>query len=288
MAQFFPSLLTIVGEFFPRGIFPGKNFPVLNPPPPLYQGKWKTLPAARRVDELWAFLTWVAEESVLALSKEALMDPGPVDRASPLPRALVEIQRGRGTRRLLKRVTLCPRQRCVSGAAATAPLARLQAALGALRTVIRGSCDAPWGPRVLSVGEERSWWALRKRLDGVAAAGTIDDPGLGRGPADTGPGRAQRAAAPAAAANCNTDPPGREGAARGVAGVASPGVGHAARGGVTLAAGRLLSTPGSWPDRTAPRRRTSVRWTGCCGRPWAPSTANTRRPHNRAQSGRLR
>ena len=30
MAQIFPSLLTIVAEFFPGGIFPGKNFPILN------------------------------------------------------------------------------------------------------------------------------------------------------------------------------------------------------------------------------------------------------------------
>ena len=34
MAQFFPSLLTIVAEFFPGGIFPGKNFPILNFFPP--------------------------------------------------------------------------------------------------------------------------------------------------------------------------------------------------------------------------------------------------------------
>ena len=34
VAQFFPSLLTIVAEFFPGGIFPGKNFPILNFPPP--------------------------------------------------------------------------------------------------------------------------------------------------------------------------------------------------------------------------------------------------------------
>ena len=34
VAQFSPSLLTIVAEFFLHGIFSGKNFPVLNPPPP--------------------------------------------------------------------------------------------------------------------------------------------------------------------------------------------------------------------------------------------------------------
>ena len=34
MAQFFPSLLTIVAQFFPRGIFPGKNFSRIKSPPP--------------------------------------------------------------------------------------------------------------------------------------------------------------------------------------------------------------------------------------------------------------
>ena len=33
-----------------------------------YQGKWETLPVARWVDELRAFWTWVAEESLLVLS----------------------------------------------------------------------------------------------------------------------------------------------------------------------------------------------------------------------------
>ena len=84
------------------------------------------------------------------------MDLGQVDRTSPPPRAPVGIQRGRGTRWLLKRATLCPRHRRLSGAPAMAPLARLRAALGALRTVIRGSRDAPGGPRVLSVSKERS------------------------------------------------------------------------------------------------------------------------------------
>ena len=57
------------------------------------------------------------------------------------------------------------------GGPATAPLARLRVALGALHTVVResgmrrgrGGGEA----RVLSVGEDRSWQALRKRLDGV-------------------------------------------------------------------------------------------------------------------------
>ena len=42
----------------------------------LYQGRLETLLAARRLDELWAFWTWAAEESLLALSQEALTDPG--------------------------------------------------------------------------------------------------------------------------------------------------------------------------------------------------------------------
>ena len=75
------------------------------------------------------------------------------------------------------------------------------------------------------------------RGPGAADAGTVGASGWWRGPADAS-GRAQRAAAPAVAANCSTDPLGREGAARGVAGVAGRGVGHAAGGGVPLAAGQ--------------------------------------------------
>ena len=70
----------------------------------------------------------------------------------------------------------------MSGAPATAPLARLQAALGALWTVIRGSRDAPGGAKVLSVGEERNWQALRKRLDGVRKLQQLAPPGWGEGP----------------------------------------------------------------------------------------------------------
>ena len=134
------------------------------------------------MDALWEFWTWVAEESLLALSQEALTDPGQVDRASPLPRAPVGLQRGWGTRRLLKRVDLCPRQRHVSGAPATAPLARLQAALGALWTVIRGSQDAPGegqGPVRGRGAQVAGAVQAPRRGPGVAAAGA---PRLGRGP----------------------------------------------------------------------------------------------------------
>ena len=60
-----------------------------------------------------------------------------------------------------------PQQQRVSGALATSPMARLHAASGALHTVIRESRNAPGGPRVLSVGEERGWQAPYKRLGAV-------------------------------------------------------------------------------------------------------------------------
>ena len=113
--------------------------------------------ATRSVDVWWEFWTLVAEESLLALTQEALTDSGHVDRANPLPQAPVGLQREREARRLLKHINLCPRQRCRTGVPATALLAHLQVALGALRTVIQGSQNALGGPRVLSVGEERSW-----------------------------------------------------------------------------------------------------------------------------------
>ena len=57
----------------------------------LYQGRWDSLLAARRVDAVWELWMWAAEESVLALSEEAMTNRGHVDRANPLPRALVRL-----------------------------------------------------------------------------------------------------------------------------------------------------------------------------------------------------
>ena len=56
-----------------------------------YHGKWDSLLAARRVEVLHDFWTWAGEESLLALFQEAPTDHGQVDRASPLPRAPVEL-----------------------------------------------------------------------------------------------------------------------------------------------------------------------------------------------------
>ena len=121
-----------------------------------YHGKWDSLLAARRVDEPLEFLTCAAAESLLALSQAAPTDPSQVDRVTPLLRAPVGLQCGRGTWQLLKHINVCLHQCRVTGALEMAPLVCLQATLEALRTVNRGSQNEPRGPRVLPVGEECS------------------------------------------------------------------------------------------------------------------------------------
>ena len=98
-----------------------------------YQDNWDSPLTARQVDALWEFWTWVAEESLLVLSHVALTEAGQVDQASPLPQAPLGFQRGRGPRRLMKHINLCPRQRRMTDVPETAPLARLPAALGVPR-----------------------------------------------------------------------------------------------------------------------------------------------------------
>ena len=64
----------------------------------LYQGKWGCLLAAWQVMCCVSFGRCKREESLLALSEEVLLDPGQVDRANPLPRALVGLHRERATK----------------------------------------------------------------------------------------------------------------------------------------------------------------------------------------------
>ena len=59
---------------------------------PRTKGKWDLLLAARRVDALWELRRWAAAKCLLALSVEALTDPGWVDPVSPLPPAVVGLQ----------------------------------------------------------------------------------------------------------------------------------------------------------------------------------------------------
>ena len=121
-----------------------------------YQGKWDSVRAAWRVDALSEFWTLAAEDCRLAPSHVALTNPGHVDKANPLPRALMGLQRGRITQRLLKCVNLCQRQHRATGALVPAPLTHLQAAPGAVQTTIGGSWHVPKG----AVGPVR-WQAAR-------------------------------------------------------------------------------------------------------------------------------
>ena len=68
--------------------------------------------------------------------------------------------------RPVKRVKLCPCHRRLPGALETALVARVQVAMGALRTVLRGFQPAPEGTRGILVGVERRWRAPRNGFDG--------------------------------------------------------------------------------------------------------------------------
>ena len=57
--------------------------------------------------------------------------------AAPLPVAPATLSRGRGTGTLVRETRLCPRQQKHGGAPETLPLARIHAAQGAMRTVLR-------------------------------------------------------------------------------------------------------------------------------------------------------
>ena len=106
----------------------------------VYQGKWDSLMAAQQADALWGFWTWAVEESLLALSRVSLTDLGQVDSVRSLPRVSAELLRG--TWLPLKRVSMCPRQRCVTGVPKTTPLACLEEAVWALWIVVlRGRLD---------------------------------------------------------------------------------------------------------------------------------------------------
>ena len=95
------------------------------------QPDWDRLLALREVDVLWSYWTWVAEESLLALSVPALQ-PEDVNEAHPLPVAPMALQRGRGTAALIRKVRQSPEQLPAGGGPKTSVLARIHAAQGAV------------------------------------------------------------------------------------------------------------------------------------------------------------
>ena len=101
------------------------------------------------------------------------LQPERVDPACPLPVAPRAAQsttrRGRGTGALVRQVRMCPRQQPVTGLPETAPLARLHAAVGALRPVLTWRRTAPARPHVPPRAVEQAWQGARRRMHAVRA-----------------------------------------------------------------------------------------------------------------------
>ena len=88
------------------------------------------------MDRAWAFWTTTAEETLLALACPDIT-LGTLPAGAILPLAPPHLLRGRGTDQLLREVRLCPKQRRDTGGPLTCPVARIQAAQGPLREVLR-------------------------------------------------------------------------------------------------------------------------------------------------------
>ena len=122
------------------------------------------------VDFVWEFWTWAAEETLLALSCPDLT-PESVAADSPLPAAPSHLPRGRGTDRLLRTVRLCPKQRRSTGAPLTCPQARIQAAQGPLREVLRWLERPHPRPGATPYRVMQAWKSLLSRLRRLRALG---------------------------------------------------------------------------------------------------------------------
>ena len=131
---------------------------------------WRTALATGDVDRAWAFWIATAEETLLALACPDIT-PDSLPTGATLPLAPPHLPRGRSTDQLLWEVRLCPKQRRDTGGALTCPVARVQAAQGPLRAVLRWLGRPAQGPGVLPRAVQHAWTALRCRLGRLRALG---------------------------------------------------------------------------------------------------------------------
>ena len=131
---------------------------------------WQAALAIGDVDCAWAFWTTTAEESLVALACPDVT-PDTLLAGATLPLAPPHLPRGRGTDQLLQEVRLCPKQRPGTGGPLTCPVARVQAAQGPLREVLRWLRRPAQGPGVLPRAVQRAWTPLRHRLGRLRALG---------------------------------------------------------------------------------------------------------------------
>ena len=101
---------------------------------PLKAG-WRAALSTGDMDRAWAFWTTAAGQTILALACPDIT-PDSLPAGATLPLAPPHLPRGRGTDQMF-RVRLCPKQWRDTGGPLTCPVARIQAAQGPLRDVLR-------------------------------------------------------------------------------------------------------------------------------------------------------
>ena len=133
-----------------------------------YQDRWAQLLGSGNGDDTWAFWSWVAEETLLALCEPGL-EEADLDGQRPLPVAKEDVFRGTGTSKMVREARLCPQQHRATGAPLVCLLARIQAARGALRTLQRRAATAGRGvghrPRELQRSLDSVVTRLRRLRD---------------------------------------------------------------------------------------------------------------------------
>ena len=130
---------------------------------PLETG-WQAALSTGDVDQAWALWTTAAEESLLALACPDIT-PDSLPAGAALPLAPPHFPRGRGTDKLLREVRLGPKQRHDTGGPLTYPLARIQAAQGPLRNVLRWLERPARGVGAAPSRVQQAWTVLRRRFD---------------------------------------------------------------------------------------------------------------------------
>ena len=131
---------------------------------------WRAALSTGDVERAWAFLTTTAEETLLALAcPDITTDSLPA--GATLPLAPSHLPRGTGTDQLLREVRLCPKQRRDTRGPLSCPVARIQAAQGPLRDVLRWLERPARGAGALPHGLQQAWAALRRRLGRLRALG---------------------------------------------------------------------------------------------------------------------
>ena len=131
---------------------------------------WQAALATGDVDRAWAFWTTTAEEALLALACPDIT-PDILPAGATLPLAPPHLPRGKGTDQLLREVRLCPKERRDTGGPLTCPVARIEAAQGPLREVLRWLERPAQGPGVMPRAVQQAWAALLRRLDRLRALG---------------------------------------------------------------------------------------------------------------------